>query len=230
MSWNSIFAWRRWEDDRMNAMILAAGRGERMRPLTDDCPKPLLPIDGVPLIEYHLKALATNDIEHVVINTSWLGDKIGNALGDGSRFGLHIDYSPEPDALETAGGIVQALDLLDDEFIVINGDVFTDFDISQLELGNHQAQLVLVPNPTHNPKGDFAIENGLLSNAEQNRYTFAGIGVYRKSLFSALEPGKRALAPILRSAADRGDIGACVFLGLWSDVGTPQRLQQLQSR
>jgi len=212
----------------MNAMILAAGRGERMRPLTDRCPKPLLQVKGKALIEYHLEALKRAGIQSVVVNLCWLGDQIERALGDGSRFGLNILYSYETEALETAGGIIQALDKLDDTFIIVNADVFTDFDFSRLLKLRHQAHLVLVPNPEHNALGDFAIEQGLLSNQAQQRYTFSGIACYKKTFFEAIGGGKRALAPLLRAGAEQQQISAELFTGVWSDVGSPQRLQLLQ--
>ncbi len=212
----------------MNAMILAAGRGERMRPLTDGTPKPLLKVNDKPLIVHHLEKLQQIGIDSVVINISWLGEQIQQALGDGSRFGLSIEYSHEPEALETAGGIVQALDKLDDRFIVVNADVFSDFDFHHLIDFSADAHLVLVPNPPHHPAGDFAIDRGFLSNNADSRFTFAGIAAYEKSFFAGLEQGKRPLAPLLRAAADRRGITAVLHDGLWSDVGTAERLQSLQ--
>ena len=213
----------------MNAMILAAGRGERMRPLTDSCPKPLLQVKGKALIEYHLEALKRAGIQSVVVNVSWLGAQIEQALGDGPRFGLKILYSHESEALETAGGIIQALDKLDDEFIVVNADVFTDFDFSRLLKLTHPAHLVLVPNPEHNAQGDFSLEQGLLSNQLQPRYTFSGIACYKKTFFDGVGSGKKALAPLLRAGAEQQQISAELFTGVWSDVGNPQRLQLLQA-
>ena len=209
-------------------MILAAGRGERMRPLTDTVPKPLLSIKGKALIVYHLEALKKAGITSVVINVSWLAEEIQQTLGDGSQYGLQIKYSPETEALETAGGIIQALDKLDDEFIVVNGDVFTDFDFSRLLSFSADAHLVLVDNPRHNPSGDFAIEQGLLKNTGIDRYTFAGISCYKKSFFAGHSKGRKALPPLLREAADRQRISAEIFQGEWNDIGTPERLQQLQ--
>ena len=210
-------------------MILAAGRGERMRPLTDTCPKPLLTVDDKPLIVYHLEALRNAGLDSIVINVSWLGERIQNALGDGSEYGLRIEYSDEPEALETAGGIIHALDKLHDQFIVVNGDVFTDFDFGSLKGVKTEAHLVLVENPQHNPQGDFAIEDGYLSNLTSNRYTFSGIGCYQKSFFEGYEDGKRSLAPMLRQAADEQHVSAELYSGMWNDIGTPERLQQLQS-
>ena len=209
-------------------MILAAGRGERMRPLTDSCPKPLLTVRGKPLIAYHLEALKRAGIDSVVVNISWLGQQIEQALGDGAGYGLKIEYSREEQALETAGGIVQALDRLQDEFIVVNGDVFSDYDFSRMPGLTGDAHLILVENPEHNPAGDFALDQGLLSNRMGSRYTFSGIARYRKSFFAGLPAGKAALAPLLRAGADQQRIGAELYRGLWSDVGTAQRLQQLQ--
>ncbi len=209
-------------------MILAAGRGKRMRPLTDSCPKPLLPIKGKPLIGYHLEALKKAGIDSVVINVSWLADQIQQALGDGSSYGLKIQYSVEEEALETAGGIIQALDKLDDEFIVVNGDVFCGYDFSRLLNLSRDAHLVLVANPRHNPAGDFGISNNLLLNSSPLQYTFSGISCYRKSFFSGLDQGRRALAPLLREQADQQNVSAELYDGLWSDVGTIERLDSLQ--
>ena len=211
----------------MNAMILAAGRGERLRPYTDTCPKPLLEVKGVPLVEYHLQALARAGIESVVINVSWLADMIEARLGDGSRFGLQINYSREDVALVTAGGILQALPRLDDRFIVVNGDVFTDYDFQQLPEIDAGAHLVLVDNPAHNPAGDFALVDGMIGNQEQGRYTFAGIAVYQKSLFEGLAQGKRALAPLLREAAEQKQVSGEYYGGDWFDVGTIERWKGL---
>lgn len=213
----------------MNAMILAAGRGERMRPLTDTCPKPLLKVHDKPLIVYHLEALKRAGFNSVVINISWLGEQIRQTLGDGQDYGLDIEYSMEPEALETAGGIIQALDLLDERFIVINGDVFSDFEYVSLRNLLLPVHLVLVPNPLHNRQGDFAIEQGRLSNAEHQRYTFSGISCYDKSFFTSYAEGRRALAPLLRQAADNGRASAQLYKGLWNDVGTIDRLNELNT-
>ncbi len=209
-------------------MILAAGRGERMRPLTDTCPKPLLTVKGKPLIVYHLEALKKAGIESVVINVSWMAGLIQQTLGDGSAFGLHIQYSVESSALETAGGIINALDKLDDEFIVVNGDIFTGYDFSRLTKPAKDCHLVLVPNPPHHLNGDFGIEQGLLLNSSTQQYTFAGISSYKKSFFSGHCKGRLALSPLLRKAADQRGVSAELFEGLWSDIGTPERLQLLQ--
>ncbi|MCP4487910.1 MAG: nucleotidyltransferase family protein [Gammaproteobacteria bacterium] len=212
----------------MNAMILAAGRGERLRPYTDTCPKPMLEVRGKPLIEYHLEALGAAGISEVVINISWLAEQIEIHLGDGSRFGMKITYSHEPEALETAGGIVQALAYLNDRFIVINSDVFTDYPIKRLLEIESVAHLVLVENPAHHAAGDFTLAQGLIGNQIDNRYTFAGIAVYQKSLFTNLLPGKRALAPLLRQAADQQKVSGELYSGAWTDVGNLQRWQTIE--
>lgn len=211
-------------------MILAAGRGERMRPLTDLIPKPLLKVAGKMLIEYHLEKLKAANITDVVINHAWLGEKIEKALGDGSRYGLNIHYSAETEALETAGGIVNALPIIGDEvFIVINGDIFCDYDISSLPSSlTGLAHLVLVNNPLHNPEGDFVLTtSGTVEQAGKNKLTFSGIGVYHSNLFSGLQNTKQALAPVLRQAMDRHQVTGEFYQGIWHDVGTPERLTEL---
>ena len=170
-----------------------------MRPLTDTCPKPLLPVNGKPLIVYHLEALKRAGIDSVVINHSWLGEQIERRLGDGSSYGLKIQYSHETQALETAGGIIHAFDKLEDEFMVVNGDVFTDYDFSRLLNPAQEAHLVLIPNPAHHPQGDFSIVQGWLSNTagihnDEQRYTFSGIASYKKSFFYGLSPGRAGAA------------------------------------
>lgn len=199
-----------------------------MRPLTDSCPKPLLTVKGKPLIVYHLEALYQAGIRSVVINVSWLGEQIQQTLGDGSAYGLQLHYSVETEALETAGGIIKALDKLDEEFIVVNGDVYTEYDFNHLKDLSQQAHLVLVPNPRHNPEGDFGIDRGMLVNASSQPYTFSGISAYKKSFFAGCHAGRQALSPLLRKAADEARISAELYRGRWSDVGTPARLQQLQ--
>jgi MurNAc alpha-1-phosphate uridylyltransferase len=206
-------------------MILAAGRGERLRPYTDTSPKPLLEIGGKPLIFYHLEALAATGFEQVVINVSWLGQMIEDTVGDGSRFGLEIVYSREPEALETAGGIIQALEYLDEQFVVVNGDIFTDYPYRQLLQIESEAHLVLVENPDFNPQGDFVLDNGLLSNDNEGRHTYAGIACFHRSFFVGLEPAKGTLAPLLRQAADNGSLSGELYRGKWTDVGTLQRWQ-----
>ncbi len=217
----------------MQAMILAAGRGERMRPLTDSCPKPLLPVGGKPLIVWHLERLAAAGFRRVVINHAHLGQQIEAALGTGSAWGLEIAYSPEPPgALETAGGIVKALPLLGAEpFLVVNGDVFCDWDFTRapaLLADGDLAHLVLVPNPPQHPAGDFALGNGRVAADGAERLTFSGLGIYRPALFAGLTPGQPAkLAPLLRQAMAEGRVSGECHGGRWEDVGTPARLQAL---
>lgn len=214
-------------------MILAAGRGERMRPLTDRLPKPLLEVGGAPLIVHQLRRLAAAGLREVVINHSWLGEQIEHALGDGGRLGVRIRYSPEPGgALETAGGIVQALELLSDPFIAVNADVWTDYPWERLpRSGDRDAHLVLVDNPPHHTAGDFALvgDRVLPTARGAPRLTFSGIGRYRKRLFQELSPGRRALGPVLSAAAAAGRVSGEHYAGQWIDVGTPQRLAALDA-
>lgn len=220
----------------MRAMILAAGRGERMRPLTDAMPKPLLPAGGKPLIVRHIEALVRAGIRDIVINHAHLGGMIEAALGDGGRFGAAIRYSPEVEALETAGGIARALPLLGDApFAVINGDIACDFDYARMPAladampDRHlQAHLVLVPNPPHHPHGDFALHDGNVSDAGDPKLTFSGIGLYDPRLFAGIARGAKArLAPLLRAAMAEGAVSGELHAGLWIDVGTPERLAEL---
>jgi MurNAc alpha-1-phosphate uridylyltransferase len=211
----------------MNAMILAAGRGERLRPHTDTCPKPLLKVKGKPLISYHFEALARAGIKQVVVNLSWLGDKIEQAMGSGSQFGLEIIYSREDQTLETAGGIVHALEKLDDRFIVINGDIFTDYPFQQLLSKEAIAHLVMVKNPPHNPTGDFGLGDGYVNNTAESRHTFAGISCFHKSFFEGLDYGKQALAPLLRKAMEGKQVTGELFEGQWTDVGTLERWKSI---
>ena len=222
----------------MKAMILAAGRGERMRPLTDTCPKPLLRAGGKPLITWHIERLRQAGITELVINHAHLGHMIEAALGDGSPLGVSIRYSAEVNALETAGGIRQALPLLGDEpFIVINGDVFCDADLAQLrhsasllDAAGDLAHLLLVANPAHHPEGDFALDGSRVSAQGPTRLTFSGIGAYHPQLFSALSAGEPAkLAPLLRTAMDEGRVSGKLHAGCWVDVGTPERLAELDA-
>ncbi|MCL6264000.1 N-acetylmuramate alpha-1-phosphate uridylyltransferase MurU [Craterilacuibacter sp. RT1T] len=223
----------------MRAMILAAGRGERMRPLTDTTPKPLLAVAGSPLIGWHLKRLAKAGVREVVINHAWLGAKIEAALGEGAAYGLSIRYSAEGEqGLETAGGIATALPLLGDApFIVVNGDVLTDIDFGQLAAQaalldgkTRLAHLVLVSNPVHNSRGDFGLlADGLLaaSPAQGTGLTFSGIGLYHPALFAATPAGQPAkLAPLLRQAMAHGQVSGALHPGIWLDVGTPERLAE----
>jgi MurNAc alpha-1-phosphate uridylyltransferase len=207
----------------MRAMILAAGRGERMRPLTDLTPKVLLEVGGKPLVQWHVERLRSAGFERIVINHAWLGGQIEQALGDGSRFGLRIYYSREAQALETAGGIVNALPLIGAEpFLVVNGDIFTDFDFALL------VHLVLIDNPPHHPSGDFALRDQTVLPDGHPRLTFSGIGIYRPELFSTVSAGERAqLAPLLRAAMGKGAVSGERYHGLWFDVGTPARLAEL---
>lgn len=217
----------------MKSMILAAGRGERLRPHTDITPKPLIQVGEHRLIEYHLINLANAGITDIIINTSWLADQIKATLGDGSRYSVKIVYSFEGDeALETAGGIVNALPLLDDEpFIVVNGDIWCDYDMSQLVRADltHEAHLVLVNNPEHNASGDFALEDGFISNSGERMLTYSGIGLYTPEFFAAIPPGKKALGPILRKKSDQNRISGEFYNGKWVDIGTIERLAQLRS-
>lgn len=219
----------------MRAMILAAGRGERMRPLTDHTPKPLLPIAGKPLIVWHLERLAAAGFTDVVINHAWLGEQIVAALGDGQRYGLQLHYSPESPALETAGGIAQALPLLGpDPFLVINGDIWCDWDPAQARtLARHLpasgAWLLLVDNPPQHPGGDFTLlANGQVQDSSGVKLTFSGIGIYDPDLFAGISPGTAApLAPLLRAAMAHERVCGAHYRGHWTDVGTPERLAAL---
>ncbi len=213
-------------------MILAAGRGERMRPLTDHTPKPLLPAGGKPLIAWHLERLAAAGFREIVINHAHLGQQIEAALGDGAQWGLHIQYSPEPPgALETAGGIATALQQLGDEpFLVVNGDVYCDWDFNQArQLASAKAHLVMVENPAHHTGGDFSLdgEHVIYANGEQT-LTYAGIGVFSPAFFAGVQPGTvMKLRPLLDAAIAAGTLTGERFTGRWVDVGTPQRLAEL---
>ncbi|MDO9366824.1 MAG: nucleotidyltransferase family protein [Methylotenera sp.] len=214
----------------MKAMILAAGRGERMRPLTDHTPKPLLKVGGKPLIVWHLARLAQAGFKEVVINHAHLGAQIEAALGDGAQWGLQIQYSPEKVALETAGGIANALHLLGDApFLVVNGDVFTDMDFSHIKLApNHLTHLVLIDNPPQHSQGDFVFEGGKIKAEGTNKLTFSGVGVYHPALFTGIKRGEAAkLAPLLKQAIADNKATAEHFQGVWHDIGTPGRLRQL---
>lgn len=218
----------------MNAMILAAGRGERMRPLTDHCPKPLLTVGGRPLIDWHLEALAAAGVRRVVVNVAWLGEQLRAHLGDGRRWGVEMRISDEgAQALETGGGIQRALPLLGPEpFWVVNGDVWSDFDPAQLPRAPAGlAHLVLVDNPPHHPEGDFVLAGNQVTKAgEGRRLTFAGIGCYAPALFAGQGSGAFRLAPLLQAAAAAGQVTGQYHDGAWSDVGTPERLAALQAR
>ena len=217
----------------MNAMILAAGRGKRMRPLTDDCPKPLLAVGGRALIDWHLHALAAAGFGRVVINIAWQGAALQRHVGDGDRYGLAIRYSDEgAHALETAGGIARALPLLGPApFVVINGDIHTDYPLDRLELRDGDlARLVLVDNPRQHPRGDFALAGDRVTHDGDRRLTFAGIGVYRPALFRGLPARALRLAPILDRAIEQGLVGGEHYRGDWHDIGTPERLRALDAR
>jgi MurNAc alpha-1-phosphate uridylyltransferase len=210
----------------MKAMILAAGRGERLRPLTDHTPKPLLSAGGRPLIEHLIFALVEAGFRDLVVNTAHLGEQIEAHLKNGSRFGARIVYSPEGEALETGGGIHRALPLLDGQpFLVVNGDIATDFPFARL---HHPpaglAHLVLVPNPPHHPRGDFGLVDGKLTESSSGLFTFSGIGLYRPELFAGCKPGKFPLAPLLRRAMSDGLVSGEVYAGFWMDIGTVERL------
>lgn len=214
------------------AMILAAGRGERLRPLTDATPKPLLAVRGRPLIERHVIALSRAGIERIVINLAWLGAQISDYLGDGARYGVAIVYSDEhPQALETAGGIFRALPhLAPGPFAVVNGDVYTDFPFESLRIASDRdAHLVLVPNPPQHPQGDFGLENGIALAAAASRYTFSGIALYRSAFFDGCTDGVFPLKPLLLRSMAAGRCSAELYTGLWEDIGTPERLRALNA-
>jgi len=211
----------------MKAMVLAAGRGERLRPLTDRVPKPLLTIGGKPLIVRVIEQLVINGIHDLVINTSWLADSLEQRLGDGRELDANIVFSREPPgALGTAGGIVEALPLLGNApFVVVNADVFTDYPFANLELqADMLAQLVLIDNPAHVPAGDFNLDGDTVVSVAPAPYTFSGIGLYHPSMFASLSRGERALGPLLHTAARQRCLGGEHYEGLWLDVGTPERL------
>lgn len=217
----------------MYAMILAAGRGERMRPLTDKVPKPLLEVAGKALIVYQIEALKSAGVENIVINTGHLGDQIQYQLGTGESFGVQIRYSDEgDDILETAGGIIKALPLLGDApFIVTNADIYTDFDYRTLpEQLKSDAHLVLVNNPPHNLKGDFAFEKGHVLDNGSEKLTYSGIGLFHPRFFRSCPPGRFPLAPLLHQSAQTNDLSGQHYKGLWCDIGTSERLDELNSR
>ena len=215
----------------MKAMILAAGRGERMRPLTDTTPKPLLKADGKALIEYSIENLVKAGFKDIVINIAYLGGQIRQFCGNGSRWQARIIYSDEGEsALETAGGIAYALPLLDDKpFLVINSDIICDFPLASLrDKPAHLAHLVLIDNPPHHPEGDFCLSaNGLLSGQGRHNLTFSGIGVYHPALFDRIPPGPLKLRPVLDQAMLQQQVSGEKHRGLWLDIGTPERLQEV---
>lgn len=216
----------------MKAMILAAGKGERMRPLTLTTPKPLVPVAGVPLIVYHLRALAAAGFSEVVINHAWLGQQIENYLGNGERYGLSLRYSPEGEPLETGGGILRALPLLGPEpFLVVNGDIWTDYPFARLPKSlSGLAHLVLVDNPEHNRGGDFVLNGSAVQNAQglESCLTYSGIAVLHPELFTGCTDGAFKLAPLLRQAMSAGKVSGEYFSGHWIDVGTHERLVDVE--
>jgi MurNAc alpha-1-phosphate uridylyltransferase len=214
-------------------MLLAAGRGERLRPLTDEIPKALVEVGGKPLIAWHLERLARTGFREAVINVSHLGERIVERIGDGACFGLRVAYSRERERLETAGGIANALGLLGREpFLLVNADVYCECDFSRLrevQLGERLAHLVLVPNPPHRPAGDFSLARGRVGNDAAPRYTYAGVAVMRPALVDPVKRGEKApLAPLLFDAAARGLLGGELYEGLWQDVGSAERLAELE--
>lgn len=222
----------------MKAMILAAGHGTRMRPLTNHTPKPLLKVGGKPLIVWHIENLKHAGFKDIVINIAWLGHMIPKALGDGSQFGINLHYSDEQQegALETAGGIIKALPLLTDSnssqpFLVVNGDVWCDFNYSTQNplIENKLAHIILVNNPEHNPNGDFALDESQVKNKGDVKFTFSGVGYYYPALFKQLSQGKQPLAPLLREAMEDNKVSGELFAGDWRDIGTPERLAVLDS-
>ena len=228
----------------MRALVFAAGKGERMRPLTEHTPKPLLPVRGKPLIAWHLERLAAIGVRDVVVNTSWLADRFAPALGDGAHWGLRLHYSHEgAEPLETGGGMLHALPLLGDApFLAVNGDIWCDHDFSTLPREPAGlAHLVLVANPGHNARGDFALHGAQVQSEGEPRLTFSGIGVYRAALLhgwrdviggaagAALSPPRFKLAPLLRAAMNAGAVTGEHFTGDWTDVGTPERLAALDA-
>jgi MurNAc alpha-1-phosphate uridylyltransferase len=213
-------------------MILAAGRGERLRPLTDTTPKPMLRVRGQPLIERHVTGLARAGISRIVINLCWLGARIRDYLGDGARYGVTIIYSDEqPPALETAGGIIRALAHLEPgPFAVVNGDIYTDFPFESLAVsGDRDAHLVLVPNPPQHPGGDFGLEHGSAVPEAERQYTFSGIALYRREFFAGYSDGVRPLKPLLLRSIAAKQCSAQLYTGVWEDVGTPERLRALNA-
>jgi len=220
----------------MKAMLLAAGRGERLRPITDEIPKALVEAGGKPLIGWHLERLAAAGLRDVVVNVSHLAERIVEALGDGASHGVRIAWSREREPLETAGGIARARELLGEEpFLLVNGDIYCEFDFSAfLEkplLEKTLAHLLLIPNPAHHPKGDFTLEGAFVGNAPAPRYTYSGIAVMSPALVSGVRSGDKApLGPLLRAAAERRGITGELYAGVWQDVGTAERLAELEAR
>jgi len=217
----------------MIAMLLAAGRGERLRPLTDTLPKCLVEVRGRSLLEHHLKRLRDDGITSVVINLGWLGEQIVERVGSGRRYGLEVIYSQEGDnVLETGGGIHKALPLLGSQpFLVVNADIVTDMPQPEVELANGTlAHLIMVPTPAYRDHGDFNICDGLIRNGDDAALTFSGVAIYRPEFFEGCEPGRFPLAPMLREAADAGQLAGTLYDGSWADVGTRERLDALNQR
>ncbi len=214
-------------------MVLAAGRGERLRPITDEIPKSLVEVGGQSLLERHLEHLRAAGVRAVVINLGWLGEKIVERVGSGRRYGLDVVYSDERgDVLETGGGIFKALPLLgSDPFVVINADIYTEMPVPEVTLRDDaQAHLVLVPTPSYSEHGDFELVDGLVRNGDEPRYTCSGVSVYRPEFFHGCEAGRFSVAPLWRAAADRGEISGSLYEGPWADIGTPERLASLQEQ
>ena len=217
----------------MKAMILAAGRGERLRPLTDEIPKPLIKVAGKSLIEYHLLNLANAGFTDIVINTAWLADKIHQQLGDGANYGVTIRYSDEGKALDTAGGIINALPLLGNKsFLVVNGDIWCDFNFSELTAlkPEKQAHLILVNNPVHNQKGDFSLQQNVIKNTGETMHTYSGMGIYSADFFAEQNSGISPLAPIIRNKCKNNLVSGQFYNGHWTDVGTIERLVELEQQ
>ena len=216
----------------MKVMILAAGRGERLRPLTDTMPKPLIPVAGKALIEYHTERLQQSGFKELVINLGYRGEQIEAALGDGSRYGVSIQYSYEPStALETGGGIMQALPLLDDgPFLLVNSDIWTDYPWQRLKNFKPEglAHLILVETPDYRDRGDFFLQGGKVFSKGPSLLTYSGISVLRPKLFADCLPGRFSLTPLLRTASTAGQVGGEYYKGEWRDIGTPERLQELE--
>lgn len=211
-------------------MILAAGRGERLRPLTDSLPKSLVEVRGQSLIERHLQHVRAAGIEKVVINLGWLGEQIAGRIGSGARYGLDVTYSPEGDnILETGGGIHKALPMLgSDPFLVINADIFTDMPVPDIDLRSDAVgHLVLVPTPGYREQGDFGLRKGIVDNKRE--LTFSGVAIYRPEFFDDCEAGRFSIVPMLRNAADQGALTGSIYEGAWADIGTPERLAALEA-
>jgi len=214
------------------AMILAAGRGERLRPVTDSMPKSLVEINGQALLERHLRSLAKDGVETVVVNLGWLGEQITERIGSGEEFGLNVVYSQEGDnILETGGGIHRALPMLGaDPFLVINADIYTDMPLPDVQLGDDDmAHLICVPVTEDKSSGDFAIVDGRIRNDGERMFTFSGVSIYRPEFFADCTPGRFSVVPMLRAAVDAGKVSGSIYSGLWRDVGTPERLAELNA-